>query len=179
MEAVAAMGELSDRFAELMARMAKTDAELFRTIGEQNASVRQMVDDLVTADEGNGSVKSAAALVPASLLPEEQCDQKALKARFGKVAEAQNWVESQIGKAPKKATWLVIEQTCRTGAWPVTGVKASAASKGITTEQLDQRLTALETAMSHRFDRLEQLLLLIAQEGPSILGNSAKHARPE
>ena len=29
------MGELSDRFAELMARMAKTDAELFRTIWQQ------------------------------------------------------------------------------------------------------------------------------------------------
>jgi hypothetical protein len=28
------MGELSDRFADLMARMAKSDADLFRTIGE-------------------------------------------------------------------------------------------------------------------------------------------------
>ena len=173
------MGELSDRFAELMARMAKTDAELFRTIGEQNASVRQMVDDLAPASEENGSVKSAAALAPAFLLPEEQCDQKALKARFGKVAEAQNWVESQIGKAPKKATWLMIEQTCRTGAWPVAGVKASAASKAITTEQLDQRLKALETAMTRRFDRLEQLLLIIAEQNPFILGNSIDHAKPD
>lgn len=173
------MGELSDRFAELMARIAKTDAELFRTIGEQNASVRQMVDDLAPANEGKGSLNSAAALTPASLLPEEQCDQKALRARFGKVTEAQYWVEKQIGKAPKKATWLVIEQTCRTGAWPVSGLKSSAASKGITTEQLDQRLTALETALNRRFDRLEQLLLLISEQDPFILGNSAKHAKPE
>lgn len=173
------MGELSDRFAELMARMAKTDAELFRTIGEQNASVRQMVDDLAPANEGKGSLNSADALTPASLLPEEQCDQKALRARFGKVAEAQNWVENQIGKAPKKATWLVIEQTCRTGAWPVAGVKGSAASKGITTEQLDQRLTALETALNRRFDRLEQLLLMIAEQNPFIFGNSIEHAKPD
>jgi len=45
------MGELSDRFADLMARMAKSDADLFRTIGEQNASVRQMVDDLAPTEE--------------------------------------------------------------------------------------------------------------------------------
>jgi hypothetical protein len=173
------MGELSDRFAELMARMAKTDAELFRTIGEQNASVRQMVDDLVPANEEKGSLNSADALTPASLLPEEQCDQKVLRARFGKVAEAQNWVENQIGKAPKKATWLVIEQTCRTGAWPVAGMKGSAASKGITTEQLDQRLTALETALNRRFDRLEQLLLMIAEQNPFILDNSIEHAKPD
>ena len=174
------MGELSDRFAELMARMAKSDAELFRTIGEQNASVRQMVDDLVAVPEaGVKADATAACLAPAGLLPAEQCDQKALKARFGKVADAQAWVESQIGKAPKKATWLVIEQTCRTGAWPVTGVKASAASKGITTEQLDQRLTALETALNRRFDRLEQLLLMIAEQNPFILDNSIEHAKPD
>jgi len=173
------MGELSDRFAELMARMAKTDAELFRTISEQNTSIRQMVDDLAPANEEHGVGGRTAALTPAALLPPEQCDQKALRFRFGKVIEAQNWVESQIGKAPKKATWLVIEQTCRTGAWPVTGVKASAASKGITTEQLDQRLRALETALTHRFDRLEQLLLLIAGQGQFILGNSTENARPD
>ena len=40
------MAELSERFAELMARLSKSDAELFRTLGEQNASVRQMVEDL-------------------------------------------------------------------------------------------------------------------------------------
>jgi hypothetical protein len=173
------MGELSDRFAELMARMAKTDAELFRTISEQNTSIRQMVDDLVPANEDHGGGGRTAALTPAALLPPEQCGQKALRVRFGRVIEAQNWVESQIGKAPKKATWLVIEQTCRTGAWPAAGAKASAASKEITTEQLDQRLRALETALTHRFDRLEQMLLLIAGQGRFIRGDSTEHARPD
>ena len=172
------MGELSDRFAELMARMAKTDAELFRTMGEQNASVRQMVDDFVPAGEASGAANKAAALGPAALLEPEQCDQKALKARFGKVAEAQNWVERQIGKAPKKATWLVIEQTCRNGSWPAASAKPATASKAITAEQLDQRLTALETTLTQRFDRLEQLLLLIAEQRPLVLGNSTNHVEP-
>ena len=47
------MGELSDRFAELMARMAKSDADLYRTIGEQNASVRKLVDEIVPTEEEN------------------------------------------------------------------------------------------------------------------------------
>jgi hypothetical protein len=158
------MGELSDRFAELMARMAKSDAELFRTIGEQNASVRQIANDLVAVPEaGVKADATAACLAPAGLLPAEQCDQKALKARFGKVAEAQAWVESQIGKAPKKPTWLVIEQTCRSGAWPLVAGRTTAASKGISAEQLDQRLTALETKLTQRFDRLEAMLLLLAE----------------
>lgn len=38
------MAELSQRFAALMARLAQGDAELFRTLGEQNASVRQLVE---------------------------------------------------------------------------------------------------------------------------------------
>jgi hypothetical protein len=158
------MGELSDRFAELMARMAKSDAELFRTIGEQNASVRQIANDLVAVPEaGVKADATAACLAPAGLLPAEQCDQKALKARFGKVAEAQAWVESQIGKAPKKPTWLVIEQTCRCGAWPLVAGRTTAASKGISSEQLDERLTALETKLTQRFDRLEAMLLLLAE----------------
>ena len=158
------MGELSDRFAELMARMAKSDAELFRTIGEQNASVRQIANDLVAVPEaGVKADATAACLAPAGLLPAEQCDQKALKARFGKVAEAQAWVESQIGKAPKKPTWLVIEQTCRSGSWPLVAGRTTAASKGISSEQLDERLTALETKLTQRFDRLEALLLLLAE----------------
>jgi len=158
------MGELSDRFAELMARMAKSDAELFRTIGEQNASVRQIADELVAIPEPAAKIDATTAtLAPAGLLPAEQCDQKALKARFGKVAEAQAWVESQIGKAPKKPTWLVIEQTCRSGSWPLVAGRTTAASKGISSEQLDERLTALENKLTQRFDRLETMLLLLAE----------------
>ena len=157
------MGELSDRFADLMARMAKSDADLFRTIGEQNASVRQMVDDLAPAAEDIAGVRANTALAPAALLPPEDCNPKALKARFGKVAEAQSWIESQIGKAPKKATWLVIEQTCRCGAWPAAAKRAAAAAKGVSAEQLEERLAAMEASLSQRFDRLERLLLLLAE----------------
>jgi alkanesulfonate monooxygenase SsuD/methylene tetrahydromethanopterin reductase-like flavin-dependent oxidoreductase (luciferase family) len=157
------MGELSDRFAELMARMAKSDADLFRTIGEQNDSVRQMVDDLAPAAEALGAPPVRVALAASALLPPEQCEPKALKARFGKAADAQSWIESQIGKAPKKPTWLVIEQTCRTGAWPASPKKAAISSKGVTPEQLEERLAALEERLMQRFDRLESLLLLLAE----------------
>ena len=157
------MGELSDRFAALMARMAKSDADLFRTIGEQNASVRQMVDDLAPAAEDIAGAPANTALAPAALLPPQDCNPKALKARFGKVADAQSWIESQIGKAPKKATWLVIEQTCRSGAWPAVAKRAAAAAKGVSAEQLEERLSALEASLSQRFDRLERLLLLLAE----------------
>ncbi len=166
------MGELSDRFAELMARMAKSDAELFRTIGEQNASVRQMVDDLVPPSEAPGAESGSGALSPAGLLPPEQCDQRALKARFGKVAEAQAWVEGRIGKAPKKPTWLIIQQTCLTGSWPLGTPKNSRVTKGITAEQLDERLTSLENRLNDRLDRLEILLRLIVQ-----LSDSAQTAK--
>jgi hypothetical protein len=156
------MGELGDRFAELMARMAKSDADLFRTISEQNASVRQMVDDLVPAADGIATAPSNAALAPAALLPPEQCELKALKAQFGKAADAQSWIETQIGKAPKKATWLVIEQTCRTGSWPAAPTRTGAAAKAISPEQLEERLSAMEARLTQRFDRLESLLLLMA-----------------
>lgn len=157
------MGELSDRFAELMARMAKSDADLYRTIGEQNASVRQMVDDLAPASEGFATTATIAALEPAALLPPDECDQKALKRRFGKAADAQSWIESQIGKAPKKATWLVIEQTCRSGSWPAVAKQTATAAKGITLEQLEERLSVIEARLSQRFDRLECMLLLLAE----------------
>jgi hypothetical protein len=157
------MGELSDRFADLMARMAKSDADLFRTVGQQNAHLREMVDELVPISEGTLTADNSAALTPSGLLAADECDQKALKARFGKVAEAQSWIESQIGKAPKKPTWLMIEQTCRTGAWPVTSKRAPSASKGLTPQQLDERLKALEDKLTQRFERLEQILLLMVE----------------
>lgn len=170
------MGELSDRFAELMARMAKTDAELFRTIGQQNTSVRQIVEELAPTGVQNRASTHPDALNAAALIPLEQCNQKALRIRFGKVAEAQAWVESQIGKAPKKPTWLMIEKACRSGTWPETESKVISASKGITAELLDQRLTLLETAITHRLDRLEQLLLLMAEQHPSALVDRIHHA---
>jgi hypothetical protein len=158
------MGELSDRFAELMARMAKSDAELFRTIGEQNASVRQMVDDLAPTPETAAAEATTPTLASGSLLPADQCSQPGLKLRFSKIPEAQAWIERQIGPAPKKlTTWAAVEKTIRNGSWAAPAKKAAAASKGISPEQLEERLATLEAKLTQRFDRLESLLLLLAQ----------------
>ena len=156
------MGELSDRFAELMARMAKSDADLYRTIGEQNASVRQMVDDLVPPDE-TASASAKAVLAVSALLPAEECALPALKKRFGKVAEAQAWIEEQIGKAPKKPTWAVIEATCQSGAWPIKASTTKARPKAITEATFKAQLESLEHRLDQRLDRLEAMLSLLAQ----------------
>jgi hypothetical protein len=210
------MGELSDRFAALMARLAQTDADLYRAIGAQNASMRLLVDDLAaavpeSAESGAAASSPApttlpaiadpslpgpslaalppvvlqsgapqpaalrlqpaalqpgalqpAAPQPAALLPPEACELKALKVRFGKLAEAQTWLESQLGPAPKKPTWAVIADTCRGGAWPPSARRAAAAAKGLTAADLDARLSALEQRLrqhaEQRFQRLEALL---------------------
>ena len=162
------MGELSDRFGELMARLAKSDAELFRAVGAQNANLRQLVDDLAPAT--TPAMTPAAALAPAGLLPPEACELKALKARFGKLAEAQLWLEERLGPAPKKPTWAVIAQTCRGGAWPESASRRASASKTLTALELDERLTALERRLEHqleqRFNRLEALLSMLATTPP-------------
>ncbi|MFN5160741.1 MAG: hypothetical protein ACK5IA_02510 [Cyanobacteriota bacterium] len=163
MGAIGAMGELSDRFAELMARMAKSDADLFRTIGEQNASVRLMVSDLTAGDSQPTPTNTPGALPAAGLLPSEHCDLKALKGRFGKVAEAQIWVEAQIGKAPKKATWAVIEQTCRQGAWPVVSSGKASHPKALTAAEIEERLAGLEERLEQRLQTIESLLRFIAE----------------
>ncbi|MFN9659005.1 MAG: hypothetical protein ACK6BC_01275 [Cyanobacteriota bacterium] len=166
------MGELSDRFGELMARLAKGDADIYRTIGAQNARVRQLVDEHAPAAPEAplppASPRAAAALPPAGLLPPDACELKALKARFGKLAEAQAWLEEQIGQAPKKPTWDVIVQTCRAGAWPVSASRGATVSKGLTALELEQRLSALEQRLEQRFNRLEGLLtvLVAALEAP-------------
>ncbi|MFM1800571.1 MAG: hypothetical protein RLZZ117_2849 [Cyanobacteriota bacterium] len=166
------MGELSDRFGELMARLANSDAELFRAIGEQNATVRQLVDDLAPVAE---RASAAPALLPPRALPEasaqaallapDDCEIPALKARFRKVADARAWLESQIGPATKTPTWAVIAQTCRTGSWPVSARRRVAAPAPLTPADLEERLTALEQRLtSHldqRFRRLEDLLSLL------------------
>lgn len=157
------MGELSDRFADLMARMAKSDAELFRTIGQQNASIRQMVDELGVPDPATTS-SSAESLPAAGLLPPEECELKALKARFGKLPAAQSWLENQIGKAPKKPTWAVVEQTCRQGSWPAsTNLSKTSAAKALTPLQLDERLSQLEQRLEQRLQTMESMLRLIAE----------------
>jgi hypothetical protein len=175
------MGELSDRFGELMARLARSDADLFRTVGAQNASLRQLVDDLAPPAV---ACPPPAALAPAALLPPEACDLKALKLRFGKLVDAQAWLEGQIGPAPKKPTWAVIAQTCRTGAWPVSASRSAAAPKCLTSGELEARLTAFEQRLEHqleqRFNRLEGLLTLVVtalekRDGPPAAGPSPLH----
>ena len=159
------MGELSERFAELMARMAKSDADLFRTLGEQNASVRQMVDDLTTTPDQPRrqlAVGAETALAPASLLPPEECTLPALKARFRLVATAQAWAEERLGPAPKKPTWAVLEQTFRAGAWPVAS-QGHTKTRSITAAQLDQRLEAMEQRLLKRLNNMEQLLARILE----------------
>jgi hypothetical protein len=166
------MGELSDRFAELMARLAKSDAELFRTVGAQNANFRQLLDDLapgasaVPAPSVAPAPTPAALLASAGLLPPEACELKALKARFGKLVDAQTWLEEQLGPAPKKPTWAVIVQTCRSGAWPQSTSRRAPAPNTLTALALEERLTALERRLEHqleqRFNRLEALLTVLA-----------------
>ena len=99
-----------------------------------------------------------------STAPAEQCTQQGLKLRFSKIAEAQAWIESQIGPAPKKlSTWAEVENSIRNGSWAAPAKKAAAASKVISPEQLEERLATLEAKLSQRFDRLESLLLLLAE----------------
>lgn len=156
------MGELSERFAELMARMARSDADLFRTVGEQNAAVRQLVDDLTTAPEQPPPPPAAGALASASLLPSEECALPALKARFRRIADAQAWLEERLGPPPRKPTWAVLEQTFRSGAWPATA-KGSAKATALSATELDQRLNAMEQRLQQRLGNLEVLLARVLE----------------
>ena len=158
------MAELSERFAELMARLSKSDAELFRTLGEQNASVRQMVEDLTgpAAAAAGMNQPPTAALAPQALLAPEACSLPALKARFRRVADAQSWAEERLGPAPKKPTWAELEQTFRTGAWPVKTGKPGASGAGLQAAHLEQRLLQrmdlMEQRCLQRIEGLEQLI---------------------
>ena len=158
------MAELSERFAELMARLSKSDAELFRTLGEQNASVRQMVEDLTGPAAAVAGINQplTPALAPQALLAPEACSLPALKARFRRVADAQSWAEERLGPAPKKPTWAELEQTFRTGAWPVKTGKRGASGAGLKAAQLEQRLLQrmelMEQRCLQRIESLEQLI---------------------
>lgn len=158
------MAELSDRFAELMARMARTDADLFRTIGEQNASVRQMVDELTVTEAAAGPPADGPATLPhAGLLPAEECEAKVLKTRFRTIATARAWLEERLGKAPKKPTWAVIEQTCRTGAWPTAPASKRSTGSALTVSVLETHLNNLEQRLDQRLVQMERMLALIAE----------------
>jgi hypothetical protein len=158
------MAELSERFAELMARLSKSDAELFRTLGEQNASMRQMVEELTgpAAAAAGMNQPLTPALAPQALLAPEVCSIPALKARFRRVADAQAWAEERLGPAPRKPTWAELEQTFRTGSWPVKTGKRGASGAGLQAAQLEQRLLQRMDLMEQRcFQRIEGLEQLI------------------
>jgi hypothetical protein len=158
------VAELSERFAALMARLSKSDADLFRTLGEQNASVRQMVEDLTSpaAAAAGTDAPATAALAPQALLAPEACSLSALKARFRRVADAQAWAEERLGPAPKKPTWAELEQTFRSGTWPVKAGKRGARGAGLQAAQLEerllQRIDLMEQRCLQRIEDLEQLI---------------------
>lgn len=159
------MAELSERFAELMARLAKSDAELFRTIGAQNASVREMVDELtLSAPASAPKLSVQPALAPKALLTAEACALPALKARFGRVADAQAWAEERLGPAPRKPTWAELEQTFRTGSWPVKTTRRTAAATNLQ-QQLLQRMDRMEQQLGQRLEAVEQTLRALVEHG--------------
>ena len=159
------MGELSNRFGELMARMAKGDAELFRTVGEQNAAIRQLVEEEV-APSGPSGAKEAPALNagPQSLLPKDQCTPTALKARFGSAAAAHVYLEAALGPAPtKKKTWDHLSTVFESGAWPARAraLARSGADRGAVTEEA---LAQLEARLLRRIDQLEERVIDLVEK---------------
>jgi hypothetical protein len=159
------MGDLSDRFGELMARMAKGDAELFRTVGEQNAAIRELVEEVAPAIP-SGTL-TAAALNPASqpLLPLEQCQPKALKARFGTAAAAHAHLETILGPSPtKKKTWDHLSSVFANGVWPAAAqtLTRSTASRSGGSEPA---LALLESRLLQRIDQLEERLIAVLEQG--------------
>jgi hypothetical protein len=158
------MGELSDRFGELMARMAKGDAELFRTVGEQNAAMRQLVEEVTP--EGPSGVKEAPALTggPQPLLPKDQCTSTALKARFGSAAAAHVYLEAALGPAPtKKKTWDYLSSVFESAAWP-TRARALARSGPQLSSVNEESLAQLETRLLRRIDQLEERVIELFEQ---------------
>ena len=149
------MGELSDRFGDLMARMAKGDAELFRAVGEQNAEIRQLVEELAPASPARALEAAALNAGPQPLLPSDQCTQTALKARFGSAVAAHAYLEVALGPAPtKKKTWLHLSTVFESGTWPTQAralPRSGSSHSGISQEALSQ----LEARLLRRIDELE------------------------
>ncbi len=151
------MGELSDRFGALMARMAQTDAELFRTIGAQNADIRQLLDEVLPPEEEAAQGASpVAALHPQSLLPREECTEKALKARFKTVAPALAFLEERIGPPPsKRPSWALVTQAFQQGHWPAKTSPRKTAGSSVTPADLQ----ALEARILARIELMEERIL--------------------
>jgi len=154
------MADLSRRFAELMARMARTDADLFRTLGEQNAAVRRMVEEVLPNEGPAHTLTSptacAPALAPSPLLPIEECSQARLKARFRTLPPARAFLEEKLGPLPAgigRVTWAVVEKAFSSGSWPAGKVSGAGKAGGSAAA-----LAAMEQRLGERFDRMERRL---------------------
>ena len=171
------MSDLSKRFEALMARMARTDAQLFRTIGEQNAALHQIAEDMQpdatppAALTGQGDNPSMAALAAASLLPKEECSQRRLKKRFRTLPPAQAFLEERLGAPPTgigRFTWALVEQTVTTGQWPAGKSSGSrdgkSGSGAAVVEAMEQRLQTRLERLERRLERLELLLLQVLEQ---------------
>ncbi len=171
------MSDLSRRFEELIARMARTDAQLFRTIGEQNAALHRVADPVQhhrpsAALIDREAKPSIAALAAAGLLPREECNLNQLKKRFHTLAPARAFLEARLGAPPKgsgRFTWKLVQQTVETGQWPPgqpSGSHGGKPGSGGAMAAMEQRLQMRLERMEQRLKRLE-LLLLQALEQPS------------
>ncbi|MCP9848976.1 hypothetical protein [Cyanobium sp. Morenito 9A2] len=153
------MGELSDRFGELMARMANGDAELFRTVGDQNAAIRQLVEEVAPAEATGALEASALNGAAQSLLPRDQCQPAALKARFRTAAAAHAHLEAALGPAPtKKKTWDHLSSVFESGAWPAPAralAQSGAGRSGVS----EEALALVETRLIRRIDQLEHRVM--------------------
>jgi hypothetical protein len=163
------MADLSRRFAELMARMARTDADLFRTLGEQNAAVRRMVDEVLPSDGAKPApTADPPALAPSPLLPIEECSLARLKARFRTLPPARAFLEEKLGPPPAgsgRISWALVEKAFSSGSWPAGKVSSagraggSAAALAATERHLGERFDRVE----HRLDQIELLLLQVLE----------------
>ena len=171
------MSDLSRRFEELMARMARTDAQLFRTIGAQNAALHRIAEDMQpeatpAASPGQQGKLSILAPAPASLLPKEECNLEQLKKRFPTLPPARAFLEERLGAFPRgigRLTWRLVVETVERGQWPVRPPSGSRGDK----PGGNSAMTAMEQRLHRRLERMEQrlerleLLLLEALGNPS------------
>ena len=160
------MSDLSKRFEELMARMARTDARLFRTIGAQNAALRKIAEDMEpdgTPEALTGQTESVVALAASSLLPQKECSLNQLKKRFGTLPPARAFLEKRLGAPPggmKRLNWALVQKAVETGQWPA-GEPSS--SQGGKSDSRDGAMVAMEQRLERLEQRLERLELLLLQ----------------
>ncbi len=174
------MSDLSKRFEALMARMAHTDAQLFRTIGEQNAALHRIAEDMQPdatppALTDQGGRPSIAVLAAASLLPGEDGNLEQLKKRFRTLTPARAFLEERLGAPPQgigRITWKVVEQTVTTGQWPTGKTSGSLTrSRGEDLAAMEQRLHTRLERLEQRLERLERLLVQVLEHQ---LGSATK-----